>query len=261
MFRHGRRQRFSLFFFVAFCWDHRDEFSILRRFYATRVYLFPQMEVSGPPFLFERYRHRDANAGNLSSRHVRITRFFRCARMPAYSRSRECFSSCVCTVFSPVVARSTSGGADESTRHVLFLGMGSQLPVCRWLQRLSLRRLFSVASAASDLNAFLAGTAMTRAGGSRFWATDHPAQIGARRIVHRAASRQGQYLSKIPHHIYLLIWATLLRSATLRTASICQVSVVFEGFLEVSQTLPVRYHRSCLATCGSSTRHDRALLG
>jgi len=39
MFRHGRRQRFSLFFFVAFCWDHRDEFCILRRFYATCVYI------------------------------------------------------------------------------------------------------------------------------------------------------------------------------------------------------------------------------
>jgi hypothetical protein len=52
---------------------------------------------------------------------------------------------------SQVVARSTSGGADESTRHVLFLVMGSQLPVCRWLQRLSLRRLFSVASAAVNV--------------------------------------------------------------------------------------------------------------
>lgn len=136
---------------VAFCWAHRDEFCILRRFYATFVYicsrkwrfLDPRLLFSGTDIVTQ--MQGTCLHDTVESHVFPLCTYASVLPVPGVLFLLRLHRS------SQVVARSTSGGADESTRHVLFLVMGSQLPVCRWLQRFSLRRLFSVASAAVNV--------------------------------------------------------------------------------------------------------------
>lgn len=142
---------FLFFVVVAFCWAHRDEFCILRRFYATCVYICSRKwRFLDPRFYFSGTDIVTQMQGTCLHDTVESHVFPLCTYASVLPVPGVLFLLRLHRS-SQVVARSTSGGADESTRHVLFLVMDSQLPVCRWLQRLSLRRLFSVASAAVNV--------------------------------------------------------------------------------------------------------------
>jgi len=117
----------------------------LRRFFSTRLCLYPSME--GLPSIFIlAVRTCYAIAKQIVTK-TRITRFsflHVCKRTLVLGTA---FPFCLHRS-SAVVARPTSGGVDESRMSRAFLVvMVSPLPVCRGLRNLLLRRLFSVASA------------------------------------------------------------------------------------------------------------------
>jgi len=110
-------------------------------FFSTAVYQYETVSVnggSGPPFFFSRNRHADAKSReeDMVESHVFSVRFLH-ARVPAHFQARACFFFLLFAPTSSVVARSPSGGANESRMSrasVVF--MGSHLPVCRGLRRL-----------------------------------------------------------------------------------------------------------------------------
>jgi len=144
--------------YVCVCVCDRDEFCILQRVYATpSVYVWVRVCISSRKWRFLDPRFCFSGTGM-------VTQILGACLHDTFESHvfPLCTYASVLPVpgvlfllrlhrFSPVVAISTFGGADESTRHVHFLVMCSQLPVCRWLRRLSLRRLFSVASAAVNV--------------------------------------------------------------------------------------------------------------
>merc|ERR1712124_131067 len=84
--------------------------------------------------------------------------------LPAYFRSRECFSFCLHRS-SPVVARSTSGGVDESRMSCVF--SSSWVARCQWQRASTLVASTVILSSMrngtcpmSDLNAFSWGSTM-----------------------------------------------------------------------------------------------------